>query len=342
MAVYRRGAKGIFVVDFEYRGQRIKRSARTTNRREAERFERQLRSEVEDRAGGKMSARMTIDQAINRYLDTVIVPVSRPENVRTYVYSLGLLREFIGGETDLDAITPKLISDLRAHLVRGRKSNTVNRYLTHLRAILNQAVEWGVLRSAPRIASIPTRDERFRVLTSEEEKRLLAAAPLWLRNLLIFYLDTGARKSEALRITWADVDLTRKPRGTVRFTGTKNGESRTLPLPERCRAMLQALRAMRPAECDHVFLAPDHLRKQPAPIGDFKKAWTSLKERAGVDDLRVHDLRHTYASRLTMAKISHLTAQKLTGHKVLRMLQRYTHLNADTLDDAINTLESRP
>jgi integrase len=107
---------------------------------------------------------------------------------------------------------------------------------------------------------------------------------------------------------------------TAHLQQTKNGESRTVPLSAAALAILETRE--RPAESDVVF---------PATGNAVRLAWERLKKRAGVDDLRFHDLRHEAISRFFEHGLSMPEVSAISGHKDPRMLMRYTHLRAQDI-----------
>ena len=144
----------------------------------------------------------------------------------------------------------------------------------------------------------------------------MAAKP-HLRSLPAFAGDKGGRKSELLNLDWLNVDL---DRGFVTFRKTKNGEDRSVRLTNRAK---QVLTDLTPQECGPVFTYRGQAFK------DVKTSFDHARTRAGVEDFRFHDLRHTFASRLVQQGVSLYEVMHLTGHKSFEMVQRYAHLAPD-------------
>lgn len=167
---------------------------------------------------------------------------------------------------------------------------------------------------------------RSRWLTRAEEKRLLDSATSHLRPIIAVAVDTGGRRGELLGLDWRSVDL---DRNTVTFLDTKNGEDRTVRLTDRARRVLVGL--------DSQKMGPVFTYGGKSILcvkGSFKSAC----RRAGIDDFRFHDLRHTFASRLVQKGIPLYEVMHLTGHKSFEMVQRYAHLGPDYQDRAIAAL----
>ncbi|MFA9479219.1 tyrosine-type recombinase/integrase [Phycisphaerales bacterium AB-hyl4] len=364
MALYKRDGSPNWWIEFEFNGQRVRKSARTANRRRAEDVERKLRQDMHDHhvLGKPVVKSMTFEDAAERYLKTHLKPKGqKAATARNDAYKINMLVDRVGGGRLLSQITASFVAALKDDLLKegktdkdGKKSGlapaTVNRDLAILKAILRKAHdEWGCLATVPRITLLPLNNRRLRWLDADEETRLLKAcddAP-HLRDLVVFLMDTGARLTEATELTWDRVDMDRKPRPLVSFHDTKSGKPRSVPLPDRAGRMLARLHADRPKDKAHVFLSwhPNWKggRHNPhaQPCGQPHGAWAKAVKRAKLEDFRIHDLRHTFASRLVQQGASLFAVSKLLGHESIQMTMRYAHLAPDELDAAISRLDQR-
>ncbi|MDB2577174.1 site-specific integrase [Planctomycetota bacterium] len=342
----RKQPNGTYLIEFQLLGERVHRSSGTTSIREARALEDHLRAEVRARtmgdAGGPLE-RLTLGEAVARYRDTHLGPRARSHRS---LYSTSVLLErlqaLLGGpQRHLESIGQSDVASLKERLLRdGRSPATVNQYLAYLRAILRRAKDhWGVETGTVRVGLLPLNNKRIRCLTDDEEERLMGAlvSRPALRDLVSFLLRTGARLREATRLDWADVDLEQR---RITFTTTKNGEARSVPISEGFTAELLERRAgprgafqrVNPFYGDGV---PP--REYRSPHGAFRTAC----RRAGVGDFRLHDLRHTFASRLVARGVSLYQVSRLLGHRDVRMTQRYAHLSIDDLREAIRSVELR-
>ena len=154
-----------------------------------------------------------------------------------------------------------------------------------------------------------------------EEARLLEACQQarnpWLLPIVQLALETAMRQGELIRLRWEHIDLNRR---TAHLPDTKNGESRTVPLSTTAVRVLRAL--------------PRSLHGQVFPgvtTEAIKRAYIRAVRRAGIEDLRFHDLRHEATTRLFEKGLNIMEVASITGHKDLRMLRRYTHLKAEDL-----------
>ncbi len=135
----------------------------------------------------------------------------------------------------------------------------------------------------------------------------------WLWPLIKLAWATAMRRGEILSLRWDDIDFHRR---VAHLRETKNGQPRTVPLSRH------ALRAL--AELRELF--PDDERVLPVSANAVNLAWQRIRRRAGVPDIRFHDLRHEATSRLAEAGWSDLEISAVTGHRDPRMLRRYAHL----------------
>jgi len=167
---------------------------------------------------------------------------------------------------------------------------------------------------------------RDRRLEAGEEQRLLDAADNgrseYMLPLIILAIETAMRQGEMLSLTWSDIDLDKR---IAHLDMTKNGESRDVPLSTRALEALQTLKGM---QID--------ARVIPSTRSAVQQAWGHLRRRTGIPDLRFHDLRHEGVSRLLERGLNVIETATISGHKELRMLQRYSHLRAVDLVDRLD------
>lgn len=352
MAVVRRNGSPVYWVEFQFKGKRYRQSAKTTHKDKAREFEHRLRRQIHDELvlGHVQYVPMRFGEAVKRYRTTHLdVQARLKKTADSHAYVLGRLVKLVGEQTQLHQITTPVIAQLKERLLDdGSAAATVNRYLADLRAILRMAhLEWGTLPQVPRIKLLRLDNQRTRWLREDEEVRLLKACEAMphLCNLIVFLLDTGARLGEACRLCWVDVELPKRGRGSVRFMITKSRKPRSVPLPKRCDQLLRGLYAVRPLDQDRVLLihtvgcAWRRTQPQVKPFENPHGAWKTAVRRADVHDLRIHDLRHTYASRLVQRGVPLVTVSQLLGHASLAMTLRYSHLATEDLRAAVAKLD---
>jgi len=228
----------------------------------------------------------------------------------------------------LNEITHSVIQDFAEERWAEVQPSTAQRDISTLRAILNKSYREGKLAAVPPFPRRRKENARCRWLTRNEEQRLLDAAAPHLKPLIAFAVDTGARRGELFKLDWRTVNL---ERGFVTFLKTKNGEDRSVRLTERAKLILQEIG---PKSEGPVFTY------KGKPMTDIKHSFDRARLKAGIEDLRFHDLRHTFASRLVQQGISLYEVMHLTGHKTVSMVQRYAHLAPDFQEKAIDALNT--
>ena len=203
---------------------------------------------------------------------------------------------------------------------------SAQRDLSTLRSILYKAYREDLLDAASKFPRFKRLKPRDRWLTVEEEHRLVACAAGHLVPIIRFAVDTGGRLSEILGLDWRNVELEHK---RIRFVDTKNGEDQTVRLCDRACATLASLG---PKERGPVFT---YRGRSVESVG---AAFRAARQKVGLNDVRFHDLRHTFASRLVQGGVPLYDVMHLMGHKSLDMVQRYAHLAPDYQKGAIQVL----
>lgn len=286
--------------------------------------------------------RMTLDQALDRYLSEV-TPSKRPgSQVRDHTKAKPLRKAL--GDYALGALTPDLIGEYRnARLKtidprsgRSYSPSTVRLELALLSHLYNTAIrEWslGLVSNPVQAVRKPVQSPgRTRRLTGDEETRLLATCdrhsnPMfsWIVRLA---LTTAMRYGEIVSLTTDQIDLERR---VVRLTQTKNGSSRTVPLSTKAVTVLRDALAC-PLRKDSALVFPGETgqdgQRRPYIIN---RTWQAAVRAAGIKDLRFHDLRHEAVSRLIERGLSWPEVCAISGHKSAQMSLRYIHLHAEAL-----------
>jgi integrase len=227
----------------------------------------------------------------------------------------------------------------RPQLIVTRTIATVNRELALLRRMLNVAQREGWIARNPlslgeSLISVADEKKRERILTREEETRLLAACDngrrRHLRPIIICALDTGMRQGEIFSLRWREVDLD-KGMITVAAFNTKTMRARTISLTARLARELEALAAQAPKRPDDlVFGISDNV----------KRSFDTVRRAVGLEDVRFHDLRHTAATRLVGANIPLSEVGRVLGHTQANTTYRYVNANLETAKRAAAALDA--
>jgi integrase len=348
MAVFKRAGSPYWQIEFEYKGQQVRRTSGTVSMRKAQELEEQWRREIDERGHIGFTAGMTLEDAVVRYFKTVVLPKGNSEAALRDYYQFDRTTRDLGGDTPLVQLNAEALEGYRDKLLhQGLAPATVNRYLAGVRAVLNRARdEWGEIEQVPQIKPLKLEHERPRWLSEDEEQRLIAACAPHLRDLVVFLLDTGARLSEATKLIWAHVDLDRQPRPMVTFVENNKSLPRGVPLTARVEEVLRRYRAAnKPSGEDRVFLYRPLGRggrgapvARPRPFRSPHGAWRTACAKAALSDVNLQDLRHTFARRLVTKGVPIPTVSQLLGHRSIQMAMRYAQPTPEGLDDAIGVL----
>lgn len=241
------------------------------------------------------------------------------------------------GHLPLDQITRAMISRFHTGLKEsGLAAATANRFLALIRHSLNLAVDNFELLSQNPASKVkmfrePVEDK---ILTPEELQRLLAFLVKKKTNvayLARLLLSTGARVQEALKAKWSDINLDRRL-WVIPQTNSKSKRTRSIPLNDAAMAVLNELPTK--GKGGYLFVGADGKSRLKWP-GQVWCRYRRSKE-VNLPDLRLHDLRHAYASTLAASGVSLYQIQHLLGHASPVMTQRYAHLVTDNLLEASN------
>lgn len=222
---------------------------------------------------------------------------------------------------------------------KGYAAGTCNRMLVLLKFIYNCAIRWDVLPAqanpCERVAMLEDNGARERYLTPGEVQRLFSELDtnrnVQVGQVIRLLLYTGARKREVLDARWDEIDLSRQLL-TIPAARSKSKKTRHIPLSDAAVGVLQRL--PRQPGVPWVFFNP---KTQRPPVSIFC-AWDSIRKKVGLGDVRLHDLRHSYASFLVNAGRSLYEVQRLLGHHDPKVTMRYAHLSPQAMLEAANVV----
>lgn len=230
---------------------------------------------------------------------------------------------------------------ISAELKRGIKPSTINRRMTDLQAAMNKAVLWELIPFNPlkKFKRLKEDTPEPRFLTPTEEKSLRATLDLqpkssYIRPLVLLALNTGLRLGTLLSLTWDRVIL--EPHlNELLIPGrlTKSGRLIHIPLNSEAIKLLEDWRVY--ADGEYVF----HYNGKP--IKYSRRIWAKIKKKAGIVNLRFHDLRHTFASKLVMSGVDLNTVRELLDHAEFKTTLKYAHLAPGHKLDAVEKLVNK-
>ena len=337
MGLYKRGS--VWWMSFTYQGKQIKKSTETGDKRLANRIFDKVRGEVAERKWFEKlpGEDRTFAEMMEKYMTE---HSARNKAPRSHVRDKSLRDHLVGhfGDMTLAEITPSLIFGYKTkRRAEGASPRTVNYELALMNHAYNLAIkEWEWIRENPvkKVSKEKVNNLIERWLTLEEEQKLLASSPKWLKEIITFAINTGLRQSEILDLKWPRVDLSRK---TITILEDQKNKGRdTLPLSEGALTVLVERARVRRGETELVFSTGNATR-----IGsrNLERAFYSAIKKSGIEPLRFHDLRHTFATRLVQAGVDLYTVQKLGRWKSISMVTRYAHHYPESLRAGVEVLD---
>jgi integrase len=246
---------------------------------------------------------------------------------------LNHLCEFFGKDRLLTDVTPAQIESYKIQRQSKIADSTVNRELALLKRMFNLAITWDLyfgLNPVRKVKFFREISNRLRVLSPEEEKKLLENAIPYLQDLIRFALNTGLRTGEIFSLRWSHIDL---QRGILAVFASKTQTIREIPINSDTRKVLEAWKLNKKNE--NVFYNPQTGR----PFVDLKTGFALACEKAGITDVTWHTLRHTFASRLVNSGVDIVTVKELLGHSSISVTMRYAHTNIESKRAAVEKLD---
>jgi integrase len=348
MSVYRPNRKGdaskFYICEFLIQGKRIQESTGTTSKTVAKEYEKRRRGELERAAAG-----MPAEQKANRIrsVEELVTPYLKDyelsHRAKSVLFSKGRLNHItrILGTVLLSDLTEARLRDyVRQRLGEKVSGRTINMELGELSRAIGQP--WSLLW--PKVRKLEERKNVGRALSSEEQHRLLDGLKdrrtPHLSTLVPLLLLTGMRAGEALSLTWGQVELVGRTL-TVGRAKTSNGTGRVIPINDELGVILAAHRTWFSKEFGEP--KPDQYLfpwGKPRPCDPARHAtditwgWDELRTETEVH-CRLHDLRHTFATRLAENGASESTMLALMGHMSRAMLERYSHIRMAAKREAV-------
>lgn len=325
MSVYKRANRWYY--DFMIRRRRY-REVIPEARTKADAIEAEVKAREEVYAGRYGARRFP---TLREYCDRVLIPWinTNHQSAIKSLYRLNNLLTFFGSKR-LNLITIIELEKYKRHrLDAGRSPVTINKEIKLLKQIMRQAHEAGIINQNPLRAARTLRepDHRQRVLSADEEIRLLDACPVGftdnvtaLRFAIQIALATGMRQGEIYSLRWDQID---RERQTITLEKTKTARARTIPIAPQLAVILDSIPRTSERVINGVF---------------YHELWARACERAKITGLRFHDLRHTAATRLADAGADPFTIAAILGHSSIVMTARYAHSTSERTRSALEKL----
>lgn len=329
MGVYQKGKN--WYIDYYFRGRRKRRKI-GPSKKLAEQVLKDVQVKLAkgEYLGVHELKKVLFKDFADRYLEYSKANKARSSNRRDEV-SIAHLNEFFESKY-LHEITTRLIEEYKAKRLEKVAPATTNRELACLKHMYTKAVEWDYVKANPAdsVRLLKEPPGRLRYLSPEEAGKLIDTCNDIWRPIVITALNTGMRKGEILSLRWADVDMENRK---ITVKKSKNNEIRVIPINQ---TLYQALKALSEQSDGNAYVFTN---KDGETFGDIKRGFHSALKRAGIEDFRFHDLRHTFGSHLVMQGIDLKTVQQVMGHKDITMTMRYSHLSPEYVQEAIGRLD---
>lgn len=351
MTVTKRSNSKSWYIQFQLNGKTFIRSSRTTNKKLAEQMETEWKAKLHAQQFLGHRERLSVRQAIEQFCES---KAGTPSH-RGLLSSAKILTRLLPLHKPMDELTSHDLERFkRERLGAGTGPQTIKHNLNLLRGAWKYARKLGYQVGELEFPQVKMARTPLRYLTEEEERRLLSCLDPkregnGLRrygerdaetkrnmqdafDLVVLLLDTGARYSEIANIEWSKIHLGDR---TINLWRPKVQNEAVLFMTDRCFEILSRRSGNRTGQ--HVFA-----NRSGGPRGYASQAIRKALRNAGLQDCRIHTLRHTHASRLIQNGMSVYEVREVLGHTDIKTTMRYAHLEARKVTlkarDVINQL----
>jgi len=335
MSIFKRNGEGNFYIQFNFNGKTYVKSSKTANKKVAEKMERDWKAEIHAQQELGERQRITLKDALDGHLKSKV-------GTKGYQYAKGnisVLNQKFPTDLYLDEIRDWHLTRFKSHREQEKcAAQTIKHNFQAIRNAWTWAKDNGYLIKPLEYPKMKLAKHRLRYLSLDEEKRLLEALDPKLEfkfrpkyedrpddenkhrqdnyDLVVLLLDTGARYSEIANITWDRIDLDQR---VIQLWRPKVRNESIIYMTGRVFDILS--RRKDQAVGQNVFT-----NDKGAARGYSAKGIFAAFDRAGLKDFRIHDLRHTCASRLVQNGLSLYETAQMLGHVDVQTTQRYAHL----------------
>lgn len=328
MSLFKRKDSPYWWIKLNHNGRRIQESTGTSDRAKAQEYHDKLKASLWDQARLGIKPRYSWNEAVVRYLAETSHKASQVSDKIHFRW----LDKFLNGVM-LDEINRAMLDRIKAaRMAEGVKNSSVNRVMEVVRAVLRRAAnEWEWIDRVPNVRMLPEPNRRVRWITQEQAERLIAVLPPHLAAMTRFSLETGLRRANVTGLLWSQVDLVRR---TAWIHPDQAKARKAIAVPLSAAAVI-VIREQLGKHATHVFSF------QGSPIYQTStKAWYTGLAKAGIDNFRWHDLRHTWASWHVQAGTPLHVLQELGGWECVEMVRKYAHLSSEHLVEYVDRLSS--
>ena len=288
------------------------------------------------------SASITIAEALASHIKRrVAASTSEQMTAQKFKWYSKTITDFFGATTKLDSVSVAQVHLFQDDMADRDFANTTINYMGSIlyNAMLD-AHQRGQMTTEPtRMKTLQAENGRIRFLSLDEEFSVTS----WFqqnghdtyKDLVLFYIETGLRKSEALNLKWCDVDLKRK---RISIWRTKSNFPRSISMTPMVVEILQRLQMSKHNSARHDDKIFGHIS-----VRNFGRTWGAMRTALGLqndEEFVLHALRHTCCTRMVEAGTDLRTVMEWMGHSSLEITQRYSHFIPKRMDDAVGRLVS--
>ena len=284
------------------------------NKSDAIKWSKEQEVSIEQGSYTSKKESVTLSFLLSRWEQEVLIHL---KSWKVEKYKVAMIDRELGHLT-LDKITSGLLAKYRDDRLTVAANQTVKHELGVVRRAMKKGIEWGYITTVPYLSSPSLKGQaRTRRLKEDEINMLLNSTDEYLSHVIIVLIETAMRRGELAAITLDDIDLTSR---LITLKDTKNGDDRIIPISGKALTSINYL--------INNAISPMLLK--------YEKEWLTKKFIAhckciGIDNFRLHDLRHEGVSKLFEKGLNMIEVSSISGHKDLSMLKRYTHINPITL-----------
>ncbi|MDR3410761.1 MAG: site-specific integrase [Formivibrio sp.] len=327
MSLFKRKDSSFWWVKITIDGRKIQGSTGTDDKIKAQEFHDRLSAQMWEQNRLGVKPRRSWKEAVVRWLEETAEKATHHEDRRKLIW----LDTFLGGLV-LDEINLDVIDSIRAAKFKEASKATTNRYLALVRSVLIRARdEWEWIDKAPKVRLFKESASRERSLTREQAGKLLDELPEHQREVVLFALATGLRQNNVLKLEWSQINLEQR-HAWIHAAQSKNRHPIAIPLNDTAFAVLLRQKGKHQTRV-FMFLGE--------PLNSANtRAWQKALKRAGIENFRWHDLRHTWATWQRQAGTPTHELQRLGGWRTGAMVERYAHLAPDHLAVAASRMDS--
>ncbi len=265
-------------------------------------------------------ATINLSQALGKWRDEHLIKL---KSYKVYKYIIANINNHNISKVNIEKIDSCMLANYRDERLKTLSNQSVKHELGVINRALKHCIEAGYITNAPYVKQPTIANNRSVRLTPDQYAELLNKADPYLKNIIILLVETGMRRGELVKICKYNIDLANK---TINLINTKNGDDRLIPLSNKAIGALLYLMNQSINE-ERLIIWPERR---------ITENFIKLCKGIGIDDIRLHDLRHEAVSRLFEKGLNMAEVSTISGHKDLSSLKRYTHINPTSLLSKLN------